>query len=83
MASNSDGECYSRIHGMHWSTNIHGHPDIIHRDHSHHYLGRARPGSMLPDNFDALNACFCLIVVSQTNMQMQMHPELWKRLLGG
>ena len=37
---------------------MNGHPDIIHCDHSHHYLGKARLEVMLPHNFDALNACF-------------------------
>ena len=54
-----------------------GHPDIIHRDRSHHYLGKARLESMLPDNFDALNACFRDTVITILLVQRELSGDRW------
>ena len=54
-----------------------GHPDIIHRDRSHHYVGKARLESMLPDNFDALNACFRDTVITILLVQRELSGYRW------
>ena len=54
-----------------------GHPDIIHRDRSHHYLGQARLESLLPDNFDALNACFRDTVITILLVQRELSGDRW------